>query len=111
MRESEVLKICMLAAAECGATVFRNNRGLFREARRDRFLRAGLEAKGASDLVGWTCDGRFLAIECKTDTSRPSKEQTHFINLVNQAGGIGFIARNAEDVKAKLCVSCNTDMQ
>lgn len=110
MQESHVLKICMLAAAECGANVFRNNRGLFREAKRDRFVRAGLEAKGASDLIGWTKDGVFLAIECKTDEGKPSVEQMHFINLVNKAGGIGFVARNAEDVKSKLCAHVIADI-
>jgi hypothetical protein len=89
----------MLAAAECGATVFRNNRGLFREARREKFLRAGLEAKGASDLIGWLPDGKFLAIEVKTEKGRASPEQLKFIELVNAAGGVGFIARSGDDVR------------
>jgi len=93
----------MLAAAECGATVLRNNRGMFLTLDGKRRVRAGLEAKGSADLIGWTKDGKFLAIECKNEAGCASKDQNHFLYLVNEAGGIGFVARNAEDVKNSLC--------
>jgi hypothetical protein len=92
----------MIAAAECGATVFRNNRGMFLTLDGKRKIRAGLEAAGSADLIGFTHDGRYLAIECKTDKGRPSPEQVKFLSLVNAAGGLGFIARSAEDVKKEL---------
>lgn len=104
MRESEILKHCMLAAAECGATVFRNSRGMFLTLDGKRKTRAGLEAAGAADLIGWTHDGKFLAIECKAEKGRPSEAQIKFLSLVNAAGGIGFIAKSADDVKKHLTI-------
>lgn len=74
--ESNILQECRLAASECGARVFRNNRGLFYtvdsvktlisailsgnikraiEIIKNNYLRlvrAGLEANGSCDLIG-----------------------------------------------------------
>lgn len=102
MRENELLKICRLAAAECGATLFRNNRGMFLTLDGKRKIRAGLEAPGTSDLIGWDKHGRFVAIEVKTSAGRLSPEQKTFLNAVKSAGGIAFIARSPEDVKNNL---------
>lgn len=72
-----------------------------------RFFHAGL-CVGSSDLIGFKSEtitpemvGRkiaiFTAAEIKTETGRVSKEQTAFINMVNQFGGIGFVAKNEEE--------------
>lgn len=72
-----------------------------------RFFHAGL-CVGSSDLIGFKSEtitpemvGRkiaiFTAAEIKTETGRVSKEQTTFINMVNQFGGIGFVAKNEEE--------------
>jgi hypothetical protein len=52
---------------------------------------------GSSDIVGIAPDGRFLAVEVKTKTGRPTKEQLRFIEAVQSAGGIAGIARGAEE--------------
>lgn len=72
-----------------------------------RYFVAGL-CVGSSDLIGFKSAtvtpemigqkiAIFMAAEIKTDTGRVSKEQTAFINMVNQFGGIGFVARNEEE--------------
>ena len=53
--------------------------------------------KGVSDIIGCK-DGRFLAIEIKTAAGRVTPHQQRFIDRVNAAGGIGFVARSLEDV-------------
>lgn len=64
--------------------------------------------KGGSDTIGWTQRviqphdvGRvaalFTGIEVKTSTGRPTAEQLHFIDVVNDAGGIAGIARSEEE--------------
>lgn len=78
-----------------GIRAFRNNTG-----RRGR-VSYGL-CPGSSDLIGWTKDGRFLAIEVKdgdadTDPER-LKLQLAFLADVNSAGGVGILARRLEDV-------------
>jgi penicillin-binding protein-related factor A (putative recombinase) len=65
--------------------IFRNNRSRW-------------EIKGVSDILGvWK--GRFIAIEVKSKTGVVSPEQKAFIDDVNRLGGIGFVARNVDDVK------------
>ncbi len=41
-------------------------------------------------------------IDSGAATGRPSPEQTLFLARINQAGGLGFIARNCRDVAAAL---------
>lgn len=53
--------------------------------------------KGSADLIGITPTGKFLAVEVKTKTGRPSKEQLVFIDAVRASGGIAGIARSVED--------------
>ena len=102
MKETNISKLCQYAAAECGATVLRNNRGLFLTLDGKRRVRAGLEANGSADLIGWTKDGIFLAIEIKTPTGRVSPAQDKFIKLVKYNGGTAFVARSPEDVHRHL---------
>ena len=76
--------------------------------RKARPFHAGFP-KGSADLIGWTkiqitpnMVGRevavFTAVEAKTENVRATKEQTAFINTVNQAGGIAMIARKLQDI-------------
>jgi len=61
-----------------------------------RMMQSGL-CKGGSDIIGIAPDGRFLAIEVKTKTGRPTKEQLRFIEVVRNAGGIAGIARSPQE--------------
>lgn len=65
-------------------------------------------AVGSSDLIGWrkriiTPDdvgrkiGQFLSVEVKSPTGVASDEQEHWIETVNQWGGIAFVTRSAAD--------------
>ena len=59
--------------------------------------------KGISDILGiW--EGKFLAIEVKTKIGRVSTHQVKFIDSVNNAGGLAFVARSVDDVIDKLGV-------
>jgi hypothetical protein len=111
-----------LAASEAGYTLWRNNTGLAYTGREvvelssgsvmihdPRRIRFGL-CKGGSDLIGFrpvvitedmvgTTIAQFAAIEVKTPRKRPTADQQHFIDFVNQAGGHAFVARSAEDIE------------
>lgn len=54
-------------------------------------------AKGVPDILG-IFKGRLLGIEVKTATGKLSPEQERFIQNINDAGGIGFMARSVDDV-------------
>lgn len=64
------------------------------------FVRFGW--RGCSDIIGQLCDGRLLAVEVKSPAGRLRPEQQQFIDLVNQAGGVAFVARNCADVRRAL---------
>ena len=54
---------------------------------------------GVADLL--VCyKGRFLAIEIKNETGKTSPLQDVNIKMVRDAGGISFVARSVEDVRA-----------
>lgn len=94
MSEADLYAPILLALSRSGARVFRNNVGLAKY--RTHSVRYGL-APGSSDLIGWTADGRFLALEVKTPRGRLTAEQRAFLDAVNRAGGVGACVRSAEE--------------
>lgn len=112
MSESVLQREIRLAITPTGARLFRHNvaEGWMGDAQvthhRDgisvyiphaRPLHAGLIV-GGSDLIGWTSDGRFCAVETKSKRGRLSKEQINFIEQVNKAGGLALMVRSVEEV-------------
>jgi len=121
--ESELGRRIQVALSSVGARMFRNNVALawvglklskpLRDGsiviRNPRPLHAGL-CDGSSDYIGWksveiTQDmvGRkaaiFCAVEVKTSTGKTTEAQNNFIEAVNEAGGIAFVARSEEEAK------------
>jgi hypothetical protein len=61
--------------------------------------------RGVSDIIGCLPKtGRFLAIEVKRPGGKPTLEQQQFIDTINQAGGLAFVARSVEEVQTQLNV-------
>lgn len=90
-----------MALAPLGIRLFRNNVGML-EDRNGQKVKYGL-CKGSSDLIGWaTPSGKFVAVEVKTPIGRATPEQQAFIDAVNKAGGIAFIARSSQEALEKL---------
>ncbi|NDD53276.1 hypothetical protein EBZ39_05280 [bacterium] len=58
--------------------------------------------RGVSDILGILPGGRFLAIELKSATGVLTKEQKSFLEAIRANGGVSFMARSVEDVKAGL---------
>ena len=56
-------------------------------------------APGVSDILGVLPGCRFLAVEVKVPKGKVSPHQQEFIDSVNQAGGLAFVARSLEDVE------------
>ena len=106
--ETKIQNLILMALSKAGCLVFRNESAgawvgkvLHKDANQvtltdARMIRFGL-AVGSADIIGIAPCGRFLAIEIKTSTGRPTKEQLRFIEAVNNAGGIAGIARSVED--------------
>jgi len=67
----------------------------------DRYITSNSQ-KGMSDILGMLKGGRVLAIECKSKTGKIQPHQQDFLDLINSGGGLAFVARNLEDVIAKI---------
>ena len=59
MKETDILKLCLMEASKLGAIVWRNNTGKLPDAY-GRWVEFGL-CKGSSDIIG-IYKGRMLAI-------------------------------------------------
>ena len=52
---------------------------------------------GVADIIG-CYKGRMIAIELKSPTGKATPEQVRFIQNVNDAGGIAFVAKTLDEV-------------
>ena len=93
---AEVLKA--LKAHSLVAWAERQNSGAVRSG--GRFIRFGWV--GCADILGQLRDGRFLGVEVKAAKGRASPEQVAFLERINAAGGVGFIAHSLRDVVREL---------
>ena len=53
---------------------------------------------GVPDILA-CCNGKFYGIEVKTPKGKPSELQLKHLEMINEAGGVGIIARSVEDIK------------
>jgi hypothetical protein len=115
---NELMRQVQLRATQLGARLFRQNVGMGWVGelepgyprpdgtvllRNSRPFHAGL-TDGSCDLIGWTADGRFLAVEIKTGSGRLSAKQRAFIAAVNAAGGAAGEVRRVEDLDILMSV-------
>jgi hypothetical protein len=89
MKEAEVTKAILNELKEMGIFVWKHWSGAFSK-------------KGISDILGVLPGGRFLAIEVKGPNGRVTDHQKQFLEDVFKNGGLAFVARSPEEVKAQL---------
>jgi len=61
----------------------------------ERVIHFGL--KGSGDIIGLTCDGKFLGLEVKTGRAIQSKAQKKFQQMIEKFGGRYFVVRSVEE--------------
>jgi len=98
MKESNLHRMIMIEAVKHGHRLFRNNVGKV-EGADGRYHVFGL-CVGSSDLIGWTRDGRFAAIEVKLPGRKATREQMAFIDAVIRAGGRAGVATSPAEAVA-----------
>lgn len=87
--------------------IFRNQVGSLPDPRTGRLVQFGL-ARGSADLIGWRTlvitpemvgqrIAVFTSLEIKTPTGRLAPAQRHWLQAVDQAGGIAGVARSVGD--------------
>lgn len=106
MTEQQTQQRIRLALSRGSCRLWRNNTGALRDAN-GQLIRFGL-CQGSADLIGYTTVtvtpdmvgqrlAVFTAVEVKSQTGRPTPEQTAFLDHIRQAGGRAGIARSIED--------------
>lgn len=89
MAESQTLAYCLKALALAKIYHWRNNTGSF--AAGSRYIECGL--KGSADILGLLPDGRFLAIECKSERGLLSEAQKLFRSKIQGNNGVYVVIR------------------
>ena len=99
--ESHLLNEIRLALGrERDLVLWRNSGGV--ADRNGRKVRFGLVV-GASDLIGLLSpSGRWVALEVKTETGRPTAEQLQFLDVVRSRGGFACIVRSVTEAAAAI---------
>jgi hypothetical protein len=102
------LRRCLLAASRFGFAL-----RLFRQQSGNFFTANGAPVRigfpGLADSIGWrqvliTPDmvgktvAQFVAVEMKDGEGRLSPAQRHFLEVVQQAGGVALVARDPADL-------------
>ena len=104
MTETEIMRRIMTECADI-AVLFRYNVGLFYTANGIPIKQG---TKGTSDLIGFRiADGKFVAIEVKTDTGKPTREQVRFLAAMKSYGVLCGIARNTEQARRIIDDCCD----
>ena len=101
MAESAVVRACLDYLLRLRKLVAwrSNNAGIFSQARA-RYIFHGL--KGVPDIIVILPGGRFLGVECKSETGRQSEAQAVFQERCEQAGGLYLLVRSAAELAEKM---------
>jgi hypothetical protein len=103
MLEIDIQNLILDQLNSAGIFAFRvNTAGIYDEKNKLYRKPSKFTLAGTSDIVGILPNGRFLAIEVKSATGRPTKQQLAFLRKVNSLGGTGFVAKSTDDVKYQL---------
>lgn len=96
--EKYVLKACVQYLSLKGYQVIRNNSGAIQVegTTGKRFIRFG--ARGSSDIIACSPEGRFVAVECKSSVGKLSTLQKDFLQNVKKMGGVAIVARSIDDL-------------
>jgi hypothetical protein len=100
VKESVALTQIRLALGDQpGVILWRNSTGVARAAS-GHHVRYGL-AVGSADLIG-IVDGRFVALEVKSDSGRLRPEQELYLELVRKHGGFAAVVRDGAEALAAI---------
>ena len=98
-KEQDILTQCLQWLRLHGCFVWRQNQGAFKV--QDRFVRFSHQ-KGISDIIGMLPNGRFLAIECKQPSKKPTAVQADFLAEVKAKNGIAICVTSVDELATKV---------
>jgi len=115
MKESEIQNEIRINCNTGETRLWRNSIGQAKT--KWGIIKYGIPGEGGSDLLGFKTItikpehiGKkiavFAAVECKSQTGKPSPAQINFIKYIRESGGLAGIARSTEDAKSILEELC-----
>lgn len=94
MAESDLLSYAITCLKQSGLVFWRvPNQGV-----RHNGIRKKSPITGFPDLAGVFPNGKFFAIELKTDKGRLSPEQTEWITKLNMSGAMAIVLRSKDEI-------------
>jgi len=98
MKESELLSYALTCLKQSGLVYWRVPNGAVRHTINGRVIFKASPIKGFPDLAGVFPNGKFFAIELKTDKGKLSPEQTDWITKLNMSGAMAVVLRSKEEI-------------
>lgn len=97
--ENSILRFLKLIGVYCwknqSTGVWDPKKQIFRKPKNPHHI------NGVADILG-VINGRFIAIEVKSEKGTISPEQRVFITRINAEGGVAFVARGVDQVAREL---------
>ena len=105
--EGQIQHDCFKLLVNNGFLVLRVNSGSFGPSRRYscvkwQILNDEEQTTGTSDILACSPDGKFIAIEIKTESGKQSKQQKKFAKSVRSKNGIYLVISSTEQLKSEL---------
>lgn len=99
MKEAELLSYALTVLKQSGLVYWRVPNGPVVHSVGGQQIRKKSPIKGFPDIAGIMPNGKFFAIELKTDKGRLSLEQVEWITKINLTGGMALVLRSKEEIK------------
>lgn len=99
MKESELLSYALTCLKQSGLVYWRVPNGPVMHSINGKMIRKCSPVKGFPDLAGVFPNGKFFAIELKTDKGRLSPEQAEWITKLNLSGAMAIVLRSKDEIR------------
>lgn len=98
MKESELLTFCLQTLKKSGLVYWRVPNGPVMHNLGGKLIRKCSPIRGFPDVAGVMPNGRFFAIELKTETGKLSPEQAQWIAALNHSKATAVILRTKDEI-------------
>lgn len=96
--EKQLVNDCIKLLILHGFIPIRTNSGLIILDSGSRRRAIRMASPGVPDIIACSPDGRFIAIECKTDNGRLTQAQKDFLERLKRTGAVAAVVRCIDEL-------------